>query len=80
MLDKIYDFIKDDEFRFTVYEDKVHLINFKRIISLEDNYISLNSKNKKINISGEELILIKLLQNEMLIKGIISKIEVFNVK
>ena len=78
MFNSISNYINDKEFRFTVYENKIHIINFKRIITLEDNYISLLSQNKKINIKGINLILTKLLDNELLIKGDISNIEVLN--
>ena len=74
----ISNYINDKEFRFTVYENKIHIINFNKIITLEDNYISLLSINKKINIKGLNLILVKLLDNELLIKGTITSIEVLN--
>ena len=74
----ISNYINDKEFRFTVYDNKIHVVNFKRIITLEDNYISILSTNKKINITGINLILKKLLDDEMLIKGNINKIEVIN--
>ena len=45
MLDKIYDYVSDNEFKFTIYEDKIHVVNYKRIISLEDDYISFQSIN-----------------------------------
>ena len=78
MLDKLNNYINDKEFKFTVYENKIYVINFKRIITLEDNHISLLSQNKKLNINGMNLILEKLLDNEMIIKGNINKIEVTN--
>ena len=74
----LYNYINDKEFRFTVYENKIHIINFNKIITLEDNYISILSINKKINIKGLKLVLIKLIDNELLIKGNISNIEVLN--
>ena len=78
MFNCISNYINDKEFRFTVYEDKIHIINFNRIITLEDNLISLLSNNKKINIKGLNLVLVKLLDNELLIKGNITNIEVLN--
>ena len=78
MFNKISNYINDKEFRFTVYDNKMHIINFNRIITLEDNYISILSINKKINIKGSNLVLIKLVDNELLIKGNISNIEVLN--
>jgi hypothetical protein len=78
MLDRLYNYVNDQEFRFTIYEDKIHIINFKRIISLEDNYISLESTNKKIIVKGENLTLKRLLDFELLVIGNISNIEVKN--
>ena len=78
MLNKIYDYISDNEFRFTIYDNKIHIINYKKIISLEDNYISFLSSNKKIIIHGNNLLLKKLLDNELLLQGSITNIEVIN--
>ena len=78
MLERVNNYINDKEFYFTVYENKAHIINFTRIIILEDNYISLQTYHKKITISGNSLVLNKLLENEMLISGNITKIEVEN--
>ncbi len=79
MLEKIRNYIDDKEFSFTVYENKIYLVNFKRIILLEDNCVSLVSYHKKIMICGNKLTLNKLLEKEMLITGDITKIEVTNV-
>ena len=78
MFNYISNYINDKEFKFTIYENKIHIINMKRIITLEDNYISLLSINKKINIKGTNLVLSKLVDNELLIKGNISNIEVLD--
>ena len=78
MLERVYEYVNDNEFRFTVYDNKIHIINYKRIITLEDNYISFYSPINKISITGNNLSLVKLLDKEMLIKGSITKIEVSN--
>lgn len=78
MLNSLNSFINDKTFRFTVYENMINIINYNKIISLEDNYISVLSTNKKILIKGNNLILKKLLDKEILIKGNISNIEVIN--
>lgn len=78
MFNTINNYINDKEFKFIVYNDKIHIINFKRIITLEDNYVKLSSTNKKILITGNNLSLKKLIDNEIIIKGNISKIEVSN--
>lgn len=78
MLNSLNNFINDNTFRFTVYENMINIINYNKIISLEDNYISILSTNKKILIKGNNLVLKKLLDKEILIKGNISNIEVIN--
>ena len=76
MLDRITNYINDNTFRFTVYENTIHVVNYKRILILEEDRISFQSKNQKIKIEGEGLILKKILNQEMLITGKIYKIEV----
>ena len=76
MLNRLTNYINDNTFRFTVYENTIHVINYKRILILEEDRISFQSKNQKIKIEGEGLILKKILNQEMLITGKIYKIEV----
>jgi len=78
MLEKINNYINDRDFRFTVYEDKVHIMNFTRILVLEEDYISLQSTHKKITLHGSNLTLQKLLEKEILISGILTSLEVEN--
>ena len=78
MLDRLSNYINDKEFRYTVYENKIHFINYKKIISIEDNLITITAHNKKIIILGNNLKLKKLLEEEMLVTGNIEKIEVIN--
>ena len=78
MKDKFINYINDNEFKLTIYNNKIHIINFKLLITLEDNYISFLISNKKINITGNNLSLEKLVDKELLIKGNITNIEVIN--
>ena len=76
MLEQIRNYVNDNEFRFTMYENKIHIINYKRIVSLEDTNISFHTSKTKISIYGKNLKLKKLIKEEMLVTGIITKIEV----
>ena len=76
MIDSIRDYIKDTDFRVTVYKDKIDIVNYKKIISLEDEKILFLGGNQKITIRGKNLTLNKLLDDEILIVGKILKIEV----
>lgn len=78
MLNKISEYLNDNTFKLTLYEDKLHIINYQRIITLENNYVKVSTKNKKILILGDNLSLKKIVDNELLVSGNISKIEVSN--
>ncbi len=76
MKEKIHNFLLDEKFKLILKEKFLYISNYQKIISLEDNYVSMMTNNKKIKIYGEKLSLKKVLENELLIKGKINKIEV----
>lgn len=76
MFNKIKDYINDNEFRMNVFVDRISIINYSKIISLEDNRISFLTDKGKIVIKGNNLTLNKLLDDEILISGDVSNIEV----
>ena len=75
MLRKLYEYVKDEEFRFTVYKNKIHVINYKKIITLKNDFISIMG-DFNINISGNNLVLKRLMDKELLIIGTIYNVEV----
>ena len=79
MFSRLSNYINNDKFSLTITDNILHIINYKRILSLDEEYISVITDNKKINIKGDKLIPQKLLDNEILIIGKIKNIEVVNV-
>ena len=75
MFDKIRTYIKDDEFRLILFNDRVYITNYEEILTLNNKRISVNSGTNLIVIKGEGLILNKLLDKEVLITGQIFTIE-----
>ena len=45
MLEKISNYVNDKEFRLTLYNDKIHIINYKKIISLENIALIVRKNN-----------------------------------
>lgn len=76
MLEKITNFVIDKEFRLTLYNDKLHIINYKEILSLTDDNLIVSTLKGKIFITGSNLTLLKLIEKEVLISGKIKNIEV----
>lgn len=78
MLDRLNNYIDDKKFKL-IYEDNlIDIINYTRLITIEDNYVSLYINNKKIIIKGKKIILKKLLDNELLLNGEVTSLEVVN--
>lgn len=72
----IINYIKDDDFKLLMINKKININNYTNILSMTDTRISLISKIGRVVIKGENLIVKKLLNNEVLIEGNISSIEI----
>ena len=76
MFNRIKEYINDDEFRLTVLENRIYIINYLKIISLDDDRISFLTKKGRVIIKGSKLSLNKMLDDEDFIGGVVSNIEV----
>lgn len=72
---KILDYIKDTKFRITIYENKIDICNYKEIIIFETNKIVINCNTFNISIKGNNLVINKVYDNEVLVLGNILNIE-----
>lgn len=68
-------YISDVEFRVSLYKDKVHIVNYTKIVTIEKSRISIGYSSGMLIIKGKDLALKKLLDDEILIKGIINSVE-----
>lgn len=78
MFRRVYEYVKDEEFRFTVYSDRIHIINYEKINTLNSDYILIEGIDRKISIKGKNLVLNKLVEKEVLIIGEVNNIEVLH--
>ena len=76
--DKINRYFNGTEFRYTIFSNRLHIINYSRIITLEDNRISIIANNKKIIFKGNGFILDKLMDNEVSVLGNVLGVEVYD--
>lgn len=78
MFRRVYEYVKDEEFRFTIYSDRIHIINYEKINTLNSDYILIEGIDRRISIKGKNLVLNKLVEKEVLIIGEVNNIEVFH--
>lgn len=73
---RLISYIKDDSFQFRYINGSINIVNFLEIKTMTDNLISLLDKNNHLMIiKGENLVLKKMISNEVLISGLIKSIE-----
>lgn len=75
MIEKIVHYVKDNKLKIKYFDNNLNIDNYDKILEVKDDLITFTKDNKIILIRGEKLRLSKLLDDEVLIEGIIKKIE-----
>lgn len=76
LINKLDRYLYDRSYEIIFKDNKVDIINYKEIIDFSANKISLRCDNKIINIEGKNLIISKMLDDELLVTGIIFNIRI----
>lgn len=76
LISKLDRYLEDKNYEIILKENKVNIINFKEIIDFSTNKISLRCDNKIVNIEGKNLIISKMLDDELLITGTVYNIRI----
>lgn len=76
IINKLDRYLEDKNYEIIIKENKINIINFKEIIDFSVSKITLRCDNKIINIEGKNLIISKMLDEELLITGSIYNIRI----
>ena len=76
MINRLVNYIKDNNFKICYVDNSVNIVNYDKILDVNDTVITVIKENKMIFIKGSELRLTKLLDNEVLITGLISSVRI----
>jgi len=68
-------YVKEDEFKMIIIDNKIDLVNYIEIDSFDDEKIVVRHESGIVALLGECLTISKLMDKEMLISGKIEKIE-----
>ena len=78
MTRRVRNYLLDEEFNMRVLKNKVNIVNYDSIGYFDNDLIIVNYSDGEIKIKGENLVVSKLLNDEILISGIIKIIEMRN--
>lgn len=69
------EYIYDDKFQIWIVDDSINVLNYLDIISFSEDRVVLRCPNNTLDIRGKDLIISKLLKDELLIRGQVLNIE-----
>lgn len=67
-------YINDKKYKMIYTANKIDIINYTEILDFTSKLISIKYKEKIFYIEGEELVISKMMENEVLITGKINKV------
>lgn len=76
ILNRIDNYLYDKEYKIIIKMNEVNIINYDEIIEFSLTKVSIKYRNKIIIIEGKNLVISKMLDDEVLITGIISNVRI----
>ena len=76
MFRNLRNYVKEDKYKINIMNDYVDVLNYQKILVFDDNNIVVELDKKTLTIKGTSLIINKLMNNELLIKGNICLVEI----
>lgn len=75
IFDRINNYINEENFKITIGINYVNIINYTKILDFNSNLISIKYNDIIIDIAGTNLVVNKMLKDEILIKGNIDNVK-----
>lgn len=76
MLNNISSYLSSEPYRVTILKNGAHILNYKSIVDITSDEAIIKIDKKLVKIYGSSLTLIKLDKKELLINGVIKRLEV----
>ena len=75
LVDRVRGYLLEDEFKITMGPNYVNVLNYEEIMHFDNHEVIVKYRHGKIKIIGEKLVVNRLISDEVLVCGIIHKIE-----
>lgn len=75
IINSIRSYIVEDEFKIIFLNNRVNIVNYLSIGSIDSNKVIIKYNNGICSVKGNNLVLSKLMNNEILISGDIYSID-----
>ena len=75
LFDKLDRYLVDNVYRITIEGRKIHVINYEEIVDFSSKQVIIKYNGGKTFIWGKDLVMSKMVDDEILITGELDKIE-----
>lgn len=72
--DNLINFLYDKKYFINIYDNYIYVFNYEKLLTLTSVLIILKLDNFNIEIKGKDLVITKMMPNEILIKGKIRNV------
>lgn len=76
IFNKLENYLNEQEYKMVIRDNQINIVNYDEIVDFSSNKIIVKNRANLIIIEGKNLIISKMLDNEVLISGIISNIHI----
>ena len=76
LINNLRNYILEDNFKLVFINNKINIVNYISVIHFDSDLIKIKYSDGIVSIKGSSLIISRLLNDELLIEGIISNIEI----
>ena len=77
-MNRLDNYLYDREYKITVKENYVDIVNYDEIVDFTLTKISVRYNNKIIIVEGNNLTISKMIDNEVLVMGLVTSIRINN--
>ena len=75
IFDRLNNYINENNFKITIGINYVNLVNYTLVLDFNSNLVSIKYNNGIVDISGTNLVVNKMLKDEILVTGNIENIK-----
>ena len=76
MINELYNIINNKDYKISLYNNKVHILNYKSTLDITDTLVLIKLDSNILKIYGKNMKLLKMDKFELLIDGEVNKIEI----
>lgn len=75
IFDRLNNYINENNFKITIGINYVNIVNYTLVLDFNSNLVSIKYNNGIVEISGTNLVVNKMLKDEILVTGNIENIK-----